>query len=205
MALTKHCWSGWDRKFVTTVTRVTGWHHEHVQMRAVSRNSALGDFLVMQQGRDRSTVRFTIIHNIGVSRISLPLIYALLIGCIVIHLLYLNIHLLVVVHNCQVLLPVGFIPIWTSLHGISGHHRVLLWQLLVRSVEFLLKVGWSLFCGQCSFLFPEFSSSHDRVWSAACFIVQSLSLPLLKRVLLIVRSVNILMLVSSLRLFKRYI
>ena len=80
-------------------------------MRAVSRNSALGDFLVMQQGRDRSTVSFTIIHNIGVSRISLPLIYALLIGCIVIHLLYLNIHLLVVVHNCQVLLPVGFIPI----------------------------------------------------------------------------------------------
>ena len=81
-------------------------------MRAVSRNSALGDFLVTQQGRDRSTVRFTIIHNIGVSRISLPLIYtALLIGCIVIHLLNLNIHLLVVVHNCQVLLPVGFIPI----------------------------------------------------------------------------------------------
>ena len=112
MALTKYCRSGWDRKFVTTVTLVTGRHHEHVQMRAVSGNSALEDFIVMQQGRDRSTVRFTIIHNIGVSRISLPLIYALLIACIVVHLLNLDLNLLiVVVHDCHMLLPVGLIPI----------------------------------------------------------------------------------------------
>ena len=65
----------------------------------------------MQQGCDRSTVRFTIIHNIGVSRISLPLIYALLIACIVVHLLDLDLHLLVVVHDCHMLLPIGLIPI----------------------------------------------------------------------------------------------
>ena len=75
---------------------------------------------------------------------------------------------------------------------------------MMLSAVFLLKVGWSLFCGQRSCLFPVFSSSHDRTCRAASFIVQSLSLPLLQRVLLIVRSVNLLLLMSSLRLFKRY-
>ena len=75
--------------------------------------------------------------------------------------------------------------------------------MLVLSAVLFLKVGWSLFCGQCSFLFPEFSSSDGRICSAASFIVQSLPLPLLSRVLLIVRSVNLFMLMSSLRLFKR--
>ena len=63
----------------------------------------------MQQRRDCLTFRFAVVHNIGVSCISLPLIYA---ASIVIHLLDLDFHLLIIVRNdCLMLLPIGLITI----------------------------------------------------------------------------------------------